>query len=153
MSIKKIGRMLGYSPKNTYLCSVKRRNQVEPRCAERWHGCGNTEMMSDSNSPLGFFHSNKKLAMCDQLLLFLDVSFFRWMAGTSPLSTLVPGCPFLNVLIVRNENTYIQKKQKRFGCITIFSYICNQNQLQWTRKINFKRRVNYGIFKVQRLHR
>ena len=35
--LKKIGRMLGYSPKNTYLCSVKRRNQVEPRCAERWH--------------------------------------------------------------------------------------------------------------------
>ena len=49
----------------------------------------------------------------------------------------VPERPFLNVLIVRNENTYIQKKQKRFGCITIFSYICNQNQLQWSRKINF----------------
>ena len=64
--------MLGYSPKNTYLCSVKRRNQVEPRCAERWHGCGNTEMMSDSTSPLDFFHSNnKKLAKRDQLLLFL----------------------------------------------------------------------------------
>ena len=36
----------------------ERWNQVEPRCAERWHGCGNAEMMSNSTLPLGFFHSN-----------------------------------------------------------------------------------------------
>ena len=34
---KKNDKTLGDSLKNTYLCSVKRRNQVEPRCAERWH--------------------------------------------------------------------------------------------------------------------
>jgi len=34
------------------------RNRVEPRCAERWHGCRvkPVEMMSNSTLPLGFFH-------------------------------------------------------------------------------------------------
>ena len=32
----------------------ERSNQVEPRCAERWHGCRNAEMMSNSTLPLGF---------------------------------------------------------------------------------------------------
>ena len=38
----------------------ERRNQVEPRCAERWHGCraNPVEMMSNSTLPLGFLHSN-----------------------------------------------------------------------------------------------
>ena len=31
----------------------ERWNQVEPRCAERWHGCSNAEMMSNSTLPLG----------------------------------------------------------------------------------------------------
>ena len=48
----------------------ERRNQVEPRCAERWHGCGYTEMMSNSTLPLGFFHSNIELVTCGQLLYF-----------------------------------------------------------------------------------
>ena len=39
------------------LLQRERRSQVEPRCAERWHGCGNTEMMSNSTLPLGFLHS------------------------------------------------------------------------------------------------
>ena len=49
----------------------ERRSQVEPRCAERWHGCGNTEMMSNSTLPLGFLHSNIELVTCGQLLYFL----------------------------------------------------------------------------------
>ena len=48
----------------------ERRSQVEPRCAERWHGCGNTEMMSNSTLPLGFLHSNTELVTCGQLLYF-----------------------------------------------------------------------------------
>ena len=32
----------------------ERWNQVEPRRAERWHGCSNAEMMSNSTLPLGF---------------------------------------------------------------------------------------------------
>ena len=37
----------------------ERRNRVEPRCAERWHGCRAkpVEMMSNSTLPLGFLHS------------------------------------------------------------------------------------------------
>ena len=34
----------------------ERWNQVEPRCAERWHGCSNAEMMSNSTLPLGFIN-------------------------------------------------------------------------------------------------
>ena len=49
----------------------ERRNQVEPRCAERWHGCGYTEMMSNSTLPLDFFHSDIELVTCGQLLYFL----------------------------------------------------------------------------------
>jgi len=42
----------------------ERRCQVEPRCAERWHGyrLKPVEMMSNSTLPLGFLHSNIELA-------------------------------------------------------------------------------------------
>ena len=46
----------------------ERWNQVEPRCAERWHGCSNAEMMSNSTLPLGFewwsFFFDIKLIQC-----------------------------------------------------------------------------------------
>ena len=50
----------------------ERRNRVEPRCAERWHGCRviPTEMMSNSTLPLGFLHSNTELVTRGQLLYF-----------------------------------------------------------------------------------
>ena len=42
-----------------YLCNAEGENQVEPRCAERWHGrrVKPVEMMSNSTLPLGFLHS------------------------------------------------------------------------------------------------
>ena len=55
----------------------ERRSQVEPRCAERWHGwrVKPTEMMSNSTLPLGFLHSNTELVTCGQFFLYLDVAF------------------------------------------------------------------------------
>jgi hypothetical protein len=52
----------------------ERRSQVEPRCAERWHGwrVKPTEMMSNSTLPLGFLHSNTELVTCGQLFIFYD---------------------------------------------------------------------------------
>ena len=51
----------------------ERRSQVEPRCAERWHGCRvkPVEMMSNSTLPLGFLHSNTSgciISCCSQFL-------------------------------------------------------------------------------------
>ena len=48
----------------------ERWNQVEPRCAERWHGCGNAEMMSNSTLPLGFLHLGYSWSRVGQLLYF-----------------------------------------------------------------------------------
>ena len=52
----------------------ERRSQVEPRCAERWHGwrVKPTEMMSNSTLPLGFLHSSIELVTCGQLFKFYD---------------------------------------------------------------------------------
>ena len=51
----------------------ERRNRVEPRCAERWHGCGNAEMMSNSTLPLGFLHSYTELVTCWPVFIFYDI--------------------------------------------------------------------------------
>ena len=48
-------KIWNYQKKFLYL-QRERRSQVEPRCAERWHGCSNAEMMSNSTLPLGFLH-------------------------------------------------------------------------------------------------
>ena len=48
----------------------ERWNQVEPRCAERWHGCGSAEMMSNSTLPLGFLHLGYSWSRVGQLLYF-----------------------------------------------------------------------------------
>ena len=49
----------------------ERWNQVEPRCAERWHGCGDAEMMSNSTLPLGFLHLSIELTTRGQLFYIL----------------------------------------------------------------------------------
>ena len=49
----------------------ERWNQVEPRCAERWHGCGDAEMMSNSTLPLGFLHLNIELTTRGQFFYIL----------------------------------------------------------------------------------
>ena len=43
----------------SFIFAEEIRNRVEPRCAERWHGCSNAEMMSNSTLPLGFFHVSR----------------------------------------------------------------------------------------------
>jgi len=50
-----------YFPEKFLSLQRERRNQVEPRCAERWHGYRITpvEMMSNSTLPLGFLHYYK----------------------------------------------------------------------------------------------
>ena len=60
--------------KNFIYLQRERRSQVEPRCAERWHGwrVKPTEMMSNSTLPLGFLHSNTELVTCGQLFIFYD---------------------------------------------------------------------------------
>ena len=50
----------------------ERRNQVEPRCAERWH------LRDDEQFDLAawfLFTLEKELVTCGQLLLYLDIAF------------------------------------------------------------------------------
>ena len=64
----------------------ERRNRVEPRCAERWHGWRRNpkEMMSNSTLPLGFFHSSIELVTCGQL--FISFLSDKKDAHSAPLS-------------------------------------------------------------------
>ena len=74
---EKSGEKFGILQEIAYLCKSvidfsrlpkqERWNQVEPRCAERWHGCGDAEMMSNSTLPLGFLHLNIELTTRGQL--------------------------------------------------------------------------------------
>ena len=56
---KKNVEKFGREDKKAYLCNAEGENQVEPRCAERWHGrrAKPVEMMSNSTLPLGFLRS------------------------------------------------------------------------------------------------
>ena len=70
-STKKKWRKVWNITGNCLSLQRERWNQVEPRCAERWHGCGDAEMMSNSTLPLGFLHLNIELTTRGQLFYIL----------------------------------------------------------------------------------
>jgi len=70
LNVNIIGRKIWWFARLFVSLHRERWNQVEPRCAERWHGYGNAEMMSNSTLPLGFLHLVYSWSRVGQLLYF-----------------------------------------------------------------------------------
>jgi hypothetical protein len=101
----------------------ERRNQVEPRCAERWHGCGNTEMMSNSTflRPFG----SKRTSSSGRLVSFTQIkswpcvaSFYRTLIYRFPLNSFLSVLRVAVIKLGDEKNAYpspfCQGKSRKF---------------------------------------